>query len=265
MARKKRKSRKGTNMFPLKRIIRRYRKNLLKYNKCLIIGFLVIISFFYVTEKLGLTTESNRITNTAGNYNGIDVSKYQGKINWQKVARDSHIQFVYIKASEGSGHVDSKYKRNFKEAKTAGMKVGSYHFFIGRKSPKEQFINYNKYVDKYKQDLIPVVDVEAAGNRYIGRAQLQNNLHEFMDLIKREYGKYPILYSQYGFNNKMLAPEYNKYYIFIARYGTQKPVLNGNGKYNIWQYSEKGKINGIKGHVDLNRFDNGTRLSDIEL
>ena len=86
-----------------------------------------------------------------------------------------------------------------------------------------------------------------------------------MELIKKEYGKYPILYSQYSFYNKMLAPEFNKYYIFIARYGAQKPVLNGNGNYNIWQYSEKGKINGIRGHVDLNRFDNGTRLPDIEL
>lgn len=55
-----------------------------------------------------------------------------------------------------------------------------------------------------------------------------------MDLVKREYGKYPILYSQYGFYNKMLAPEFNKYYIFIARYGTQKPVLKGNVNYNIW-------------------------------
>jgi len=63
----------------------------------------------------------------------------------------------------------------------------------------------------------------------------------------------------------MLAPEFNKYYIFIARYGTQKPVLKGNGNYNIWQYSEKGRIKGIKGTVDLNRFANGTRLADIEL
>lgn len=63
----------------------------------------------------------------------------------------------------------------------------------------------------------------------------------------------------------MLAPEFNKYYIFIARYGTQKPVLKGNGTYNIWQYSEKGSTKGIKGTVDLNRFANGTTLSDIEL
>ncbi len=97
------------------------------------------------------------------------------------------------------------------------------------------------------------------------KSLLQSNLKEFMNLVKKEYGKYPILYSQYGFYNKMLSPEFNRYSIYIARYSTLKPKLRGKGKYIIWQYSEKGKIAGIKGYVDLNRFANGTRISDIEL
>ena len=63
----------------------------------------------------------------------------------------------------------------------------------------------------------------------------------------------------------MLAPEFNKYYIFIARYGNKEPHLKGGGRYNVWQYTERGKIKGIKGYVDLDRFANGTTLRDISL
>lgn len=145
------------------------------------------------------------------------------------------------------------------------MKVGSYHYFIGRKTAKEQFANFNKYVDKEEQDLIPMVDVEEAGNRFVSRKELQGNLNEFMKMVKEKYGKYPLLYSQYGFYKEKLSPEFDKDFLFIARYGKTPPTLNGKGKHNIWQYTEKGKIKGIKGFVDLDRFENGTELMDIEL
>jgi lysozyme len=58
---------------------------------------------------------------------GIDVSKYQGNINWTKVAKDSTIRFVYIKATEGTSIQDPYYKTNIAKAKKAGLLVGSYH------------------------------------------------------------------------------------------------------------------------------------------
>lgn len=264
MTKRKRKTRKRNSKFSFSRIYKRLHRRLRRSGKLLLVICISALVAFLIKDRF-FNFGTNRSTVFATDYNGIDVSKYQGNIDWNKVSEDSHIQFAYIKASEGSNIFDSKYSRNIKDARNAGIKTGSYHFFIGRKSAKEQFDNFNRHVSKYNQDLIPVVDVEEAGNRYISRSQLQRNLQEYMDLIKREYGKYPILYSQYGFYNKMLAPEFNKYYIFIARYGAQKPVLNGNGNYNIWQYSEKGRIKEIKGTVDLNRFAYGTRLVDIEL
>lgn len=263
-----RRKRRRIRKIKLSTRLKRKFKRACKRNRWVVaLAFSAILGYFYVHWSFSSTnfSQDKGHYNTSLDFDGIDVSKYQGNIDWKSVAVNGRIQFVYIKASEGSRHVDSKYKRNVKEAKAAGLKVGSYHFFIGRKSAKEQFDNFNRSVDRYSQDLIPVVDVEEAGNRNISRAQLQSNLQEFMDLVKKEYGKYPILYSQYGFYNKMLAPEFNRYYIFIARYGSQKPELKGNGKYNIWQYSEKGHVDGIKGHVDMNRFANGTTLFDIEL
>lgn len=197
-------------------------------------------------------------------YDGIDVSKHQGKINWNKVAEDKNIQFVYIKATEGRSMLDRRYRENIRGARKAGLKAGSYHFFTSWRSAREQFENFRKHVDRSEQDLIPMVDVEESGCRNASRRELQKSLGEFMELMKAEYGRYPLLYSQYRFYNEKLAPEFNKYFIFMARYSSAEPVLRGHGKHNIWQYSERGKVRGIKGHVDLDRFVNGTSFKDIE-
>ena len=162
-------------------------------------------------------------------YNGIDVSKYQGKIDWEKVASDPKIQFVYIKATEGARQVDNKYHDYVDDARKEGLKIGSYHYFIGRKPAKDQFRNFKKHIDKHTQDLIPMVDVEEAGNSSISRDELQRKLNEFMQLVKSEYGKYPLLYSQYGFYKEKLSPEFDKYFLFIARYGKNPPTLNSFG------------------------------------
>lgn len=259
MARRRRRKRGLAGNFKrtYKRLVRR-----LKW--CLAVVFVVFLGV-YVLKNVMPRNIGIRNTVTSKEYNGIDVSKYQGIIDWQKVAADEKIQFVYIKASEGATKIDNKYEHNIVKAREASLKVGSYHFFIGRKPAKAQFANFNRYVKRSKQDLIPMVDVEASGNSSISRHELQKNLMEFMELVKSKYGKYPLLYSQYGFYNKMLAPEFNKFYICIARYGKKEPLLNGGGKYNIWQYSEKGKVDGIEGPVDLDRFANGTKLTDIEL
>lgn len=204
-------------------------------------------------------------SNKTSGYDGIDVSKHQGRIDWKTVASNPNIQFVYIKATEGATLVDNRYDYNLRKAREAGLKVGSYHFFLAWRPAKQQFDNFKRNVDRSKQDLLPMVDVEESGCRGYSRQQLQANLGEFMQLVKAEYGKYPILYSQYRFYNQMLAPEYNRYYIFMARYSKTPPTLKGDGKYNIWQYSEKGHIDGIRGTVDLDRFCNGTSLYDIRL
>lgn len=206
-----------------------------------------------------------RTTTPSKHYNGIDVSKYQGNVDWQKVATDPCIQFVYLKATEGATKVDSRYKEYLRKARAQGLKVGSYHFFVSFRTAEEQFDNFCRTVPRDQQDLIPMVDVEEAGNRTAEREKLQQELQRFMDLVRQEYGHYPVLYSQYRFYNDLLAPEFNRYLIFIARYSKQTPQLSGGGQYNIWQFTEKGHIKGIKGSVDLDRFAEGTTLSDISM
>ena len=80
--------------------------------------------------------------------------------------------------------------------------------------------------------------------RWKGR-QLQDSIQVFADLVKKHYGKYPIIYSNESFYNKEMGAKFNRYYLFIANYNSRQPSIDGRGKCNIWQYSETGHLHGI--------------------
>ena len=94
---------------------------------------------------------------------GIDVSHYQGLINWQMVKTDKNASYVYIKATEGAGYVDQYYLRNLRGAKEAGIPVGIYHFFTPSASAMTQLKNFSDNVDLRHHDLAPIIDVEKRG------------------------------------------------------------------------------------------------------
>jgi len=84
-------------------------------------------------------------------------------------------------------------------------------------------------------------------------------------LVRKNVGKKPLVYSQANFYNSHLAPRFNSYFLFLGRYSPARPAVKGTGRHNIWQFTEKGKIRGIHGHVDLDRFMSGTSVADIQL
>ena len=91
---------------------------------------------------------------------GIDVSKYQGKINWKKVSKSKKVKFVYIRATEGTTIKDPRYKANVDSARKHKIYVGSYHVYSSKTTAYQQFANFKSVVSKKKQDLIPVLDIE---------------------------------------------------------------------------------------------------------
>lgn len=202
---------------------------------------------------------------TKGGYDGIDVSKHNGVIKWNEVAKDKKIQFVYVRATVGKGLVDRRYRRNVIGARKAGLKVGSYHFFTSKSSATAQFLHFKSVVRKSEQDLIPVLDIEEDGikGKWQGR-QLQDSVRVFAELVKKHYGKYPIIYSNESYYNKELGAQFNRYLLFIANYQAI-PYVDGKGKHNIWQYSERGHLHGIGERVDLSRLVNGTTIKDLML
>lgn len=240
----------------------------------IVLGILYAVNPYQMRRWLGMACSVpnvfvDRLRGTSyskGDYDGIDVSRSNGVIRWQEVAKDKRIKYVFVKATEGQGYVDPRYRRNINGARKAGLKVGSYHFFTSKSSATDQFLHFKSVVRKNEQDLVPVLDVEEKGikGRWKGK-QLVDSVKVFAELVKKHYGKYPIIYSGESFYNKELCAQFNRYYLFVANYNRYAPAIYGKGKCNIWQYSEHGHLHGIGVYVDLSRFMNGTTVADLML
>lgn len=198
-------------------------------------------------------------------YDGIDVSHHQGRIDWKQVARDPKIRFVYIKATQGATIKDPRYASNITNARRHGLRCGSYHYLSSQSSVRQQFRFFKSTAKKLQQDLIPMIDIEPEGVRRWSHKQVRDSLALFCRLVKAHYGKSPLIYTHYSFYNACLAPKFNNYFLFLCKYSWPPPQIRGAGHHNVWQYSERGKIKGIKGHVDLDRLMSGTKLSRLKL
>ncbi len=182
---------------------------------------------------------------------GIDISNHQGEINWSKVKEweGKPMQFIYIKATEGSTYVDKRYEANVKGAKKQGFLVGSYHYFRTTSDPEEQFKNFKRNVTKDNQDLIPLVDVEETKNW--DSATFHKNFKKFLVMVEKHYGKKPLIYTVNSFYNKNLSGKYSDYQFLIGRYGENSPNMRDKHDWTIWQFSESGTIDGIPKPVDI--------------
>ena len=201
--------------------------------------------------------------NEHAKYDGIDISSYQGYIDWAKVSSDKDIRFVYIKATEGATYRSPHYAHNITQARRYGLLVGSYHYLTSTSTIDEQFRNFSTYALKTVQDLMPMLDVEVRGNW--SRSQLIDSVGKFCDLVENYYGVQPMIYSTMGFYNKNLTPHFNKHKLYIGRYSNSEPEINWEGEYTIWQYSESGIIPGIDAYVDLCRYRKDGWIDEILL
>ena len=201
-------------------------------------------------------------------YDGIDISKYQslnGPIDWAKVATDKNIKFIYIKATEGTTHVDPYYKDHLDKARRHGFKVGSYHFFTMKSPVKSQFDNFKRNAVKSKQDLIPVIDLEI---KVLGftRKQLQDSVMAFADLLRAHYGCEPLLYVGGDYMREHLTKDFADFKLFMPRYSRSddaEPKVPFGAKWSIWQFSQAGTIKGIKGTVDMDCLNDGITVNDL--
>ena len=188
---------------------------------------------------------------------GIDVSKFQGTVNWTKVAKDSTIKFVYIRATEGTSIQDAYYKTNISKAKKAGLLVGSYHVYSSKTTAYQQMANIRSMVKKKEQDLVPVLDIEG---HHSGRLYMER-VDKLLELMEREYGVKPMIYtSEKVYKTHFATKKYAKYHIFIANYRGYPTT-----RFTLWQYTEKGHCNGISGYVDFTRLHRNHSLSDIKM
>lgn len=194
---------------------------------------------------------------------GIDVSHYQGWIDWDQVAGCSKISYVYLKATEGANYLDDTYARNLSEARRVGLSVGSYHFYRPNVNWQEQFRNLTENVKAETQDLVPIIDIETRGK--VSEERFINDLKDFVSEVEKHYGKKPLLYSYQNFYNRHLLGHFDGYHWMIAKYQESSPVLNDGKDYIMWQYTSTGSIPGIKGNVDRSKIMGDYSLHQVQL
>ncbi|MBI5352527.1 MAG: LysM peptidoglycan-binding domain-containing protein [Chloroflexi bacterium] len=204
---------------------------------------------------------------------GNDVSHWNAGIDWPKV-RASGQRFVMVKATEGLTYKDDTFKDNWLGAKSAGILRGAYHFFRCNVDAKKQADNFINFVRSLKDDgeLPPVLDLET--NDGMAKEKIVSAVKVWLDTVEAAFKKKPIIYSGQYFLQDYLSqpgggpPAWAKDYpLWLAQYPNQytegmKPFLpRGWFNWTIWQYTDKGVVNGINAKVDMNLF-NGS-LDDL--
>ena len=188
---------------------------------------------------------------------GMDISHYQGAIDWSKVSTDG-LSFVYMKATEGSDGVDDRFADNWKGAASTGLKRGAYHFYNFCKGGAVQAAQFIKTVPADVDALPPTIDLEESGDckKMPAKAAFRKDLAAFTAKIKAAYGHSPILYVNYSIYALYFQGENDSYKLWIADIKHEAPVLPDNASWTMWQYDWHGQAKGV-GEVDLDVF-NGT-------
>lgn len=186
---------------------------------------------------------------------GIDVSHHQQKINWGKLDK-RFVQFAFIKATEGGNHKDSMFQENWREAIHHNIPVAAYHFFTFCKDGEEQARNYIHYVPKDSIDLPPIIDLEYAGNCTIEnrKEDLIAEIVKYMEIIEDHYQRKVLIYTTNKFYKNYLMYQFPDNPIWI-RDILSEPNLPDRRGWLFWQFTNKGKLEGIDTPVDLNTFN----------
>jgi lysozyme len=188
---------------------------------------------------------------------GIDVSHYQGVIDW-KVVGKSNLGFVFVKATGGITYTDPMFHTNWHALRSQNMARGAYHFFYAADDGKAQAENFLKALGELKPtDLPPVLDVEIADHTD-AKALLEGVL-TWLETVEEETNRRPIIYTGVSFGQQFLTdPKLAKYPLWIADYGKKIEAIPAPWKdtsWSFWQHSQSGQSVGIKGLVDLDVFN----------
>ena len=184
---------------------------------------------------------------------GIDISAHNGEIDFAKV-KESGVDFVFIKASEGTDFRDRNFMANIDSASAYGLPAGAYHFFRYDKDGMAQAVNLFNALDGRVPELGVVIDVEDAGNPHDGIPDVViANLSEMIDYLNLQ-GLPVTLYTNRDGYNQFLRRAFAGHRLWICSFN-DNPI---DAEWAFWQYKHNGRVDGIKGDVDLNVF-HGTR------
>lgn len=240
--------------------------------------FLLLCTIVFVYQKkdmflyyLGFKTKNTELTanqrkledarindivaNHEGKIFGIDVSQYQGTIDWENleaIEEQFEIKFVVVRATAGSNKVDSKFKKNWKNL-TASMYIqGAYHYYRPDENSTDQANNFIKNVKLRKGHLPPILDIEKMPKGQ-SMDKLKEGLQNWLTIVEKQYGVKPIIYTGEKYFEDFLQEDFLNYKFWIANYNPWKEKIEAD--YLMWQFTEKAKLHGVNELVDVNVFN----------
>lgn len=199
---------------------------------------------------------------------GIDVAKYQKTVNWRKLAlkatangtvtprgKGKYLQpvlFALVKSTEGTTIVDPYFKANFREAKRCGIIRGAYHFLSVSSPVEEQVKFFIANTPLEPGDLPPILDLEIDKKVMAQQhAKVVKMAKQWLKAIEKHYGVKPIIYTYNNYYIDYLKGHgLDNYDYWIARYGAEPSAR----RWEIWQQTDKGRVDGINHAVDINLF-----------
>lgn len=183
---------------------------------------------------------------------GIDISRHNGTVDFDSVAA-AGIEFVYIKASEGTSHRDRAYPRNRREAACAGLPVGAYHFFRFECDGRRQAVNFLAAIGDSHPELPLAIDIEEWGNpAEVATDVVVERLRTMRALLENAGYRTVVYTNKNGYHRFVEADDAE---LWICSF-TDPPLPHG--RWRLWQHSHRAHVPGIDGDVDLNTF-NGSR------
>jgi len=189
---------------------------------------------------------------------GIDVSKYQGRIDWCQV-KQAGIEFAFIKATEGGDRQDERFKENWQGTKAVGLRRGAYHFYYFCRPAEEQAAWFINTVPKETDSLPPVLDME--WNHLSPTCKLRptaeivrREMRKFLALIEQHYGRRAIIYTTVDFFDRNGLAEFKNHAFWLRSVAGHPDEKYGPHPWLFWQYTGTGAIPGIATPTDINVF-----------
>ena len=224
-----------------------------------LLSFLVILTapmYILIAPVYAFSPSSDTI------YDGIDVSGWQESIDYVQV-KNSGIEIVYMKSSEGSNFVDPYFSQNYTNAKANGLKVGFYHYLTARSVEEaiEEARFFVAIISGKNPDCRLAMDFESFGNLSV--EEINEIGLTFMKTVENLSGKEVIIYSNTNDAINVFSGELTNYPLWVAQYEVEEPTPNGKwSTWSGWQYTDLGEIEGINGYVDRDRFTKEVFLED---
>lgn len=189
---------------------------------------------------------------------GVDVSHHNSYINWHQLWEEN-ITFVYLKSTEGSKHKDRDYKKNYKVAKDAGLRIGSYHFYTFGRDGKKQAQHFIRNSTLQSGDMIPAIDVEhsainRACNDKESHGRMIKELRNLESALFKQYGKRPVIYTNKECYKMYIKDNFPDNPLWIC--DLHKEPGGDYKNWVMWQFSHTGKISGVVNDIDLNYYRN---------